>query len=300
MLVTGATGFLGQHLTRRLTEYGARVTAALRDAAGPRETALLPTGADRLDGDVRNYGQLCRLVDRVAPEFVFHLAAVGVNDPFLAEETALRVNLDGTLNLLRAIQRHRGSTPVRRIVVAGTSYEYGADGELDPGNVYAASKVAAWAFCRMYFRAHGTPLVVVRPFNVYGPGQPKGALIPAAFRAALQHHDFPATPGEQRRDFVYVDDVIAGFLDLAMTDGIEGYSLDLGTGRATPVSELVTRIYALTGSRGHPLIGALPYRPGVVWELVADASRTLELTGWKAQVGLIDGLERTLRALSET
>jgi nucleoside-diphosphate-sugar epimerase len=292
-------------LTRRLVELGAQVTVALCEADGPVQRAALPSAADCRDGDVRNYGQVRRLVGAAAPEIVFHLAAVGVNDPFIAEETALRVNLHGTLNLLRAVRRH-GSSQIQRLVVAGTSYEYGENNQLDPGNVYAASKVAAWAFCRMYYRAHGTPVVVARPFNVYGPGQNERALIPSAIEAALRGQDFPMTPGEQRRDFVYVGDVVEGFLVVATAGGIEGESLDLGSGQATPVREVVERIFALTSShsaglttgRGRPQVGALPYRPGIVWELVADANRTARLTGWRAKTGLEQGLEITIKAKS--
>ena len=169
---------------------------------------------------------------------------------------------------------------------------------LDPGNVYAASKVAAWAFCRMHYRAHGTPVVIARPFNVYGPGQTGRALIPAAIQAALNDEDFPTTPGEQRRDFVHVDDIVDGFMAVATAPDIEGESLDLGTGQTTSVRELVELIYALCKGRGKPKIGALPYRPGVVWELGADAERTRRLTNWQARIGLEEGLEHTIEAFA--
>jgi nucleoside-diphosphate-sugar epimerase len=298
ILITGATGFLGQHLTRRLVELGARVTVALCEEDGPAQTAALPPAVDRRDGDVRNYGQMRRLVEATAPQVLFHLAAVGVNDPFIGEEMALGVNLHGTLNTLRAVRR--SGIQIQRVIVAGTSYEYGPSGELDPGNVYAASKVAAWAFCRMYYRAHGVPVVVARPFNVYGPGQNHRALIPSAIRAALSGQDFPMTPGEQRRDFIYVKDVIEGFLALAKAAGVEGHSLDLGTGHATSVREAVEQVFSLCGSTSRPQAGALPYRPGVVWELAADARCTQELTGWAAQTELEEGLQRTINAFTAT
>jgi nucleoside-diphosphate-sugar epimerase len=290
VLVTGGTGFLGQHLTRRLVERGAKVTVTLCDSDGPEQIATLPQKVGRLDGDVRHEEQMQWVIETVAPDTVFHLAAVGVNDFFIAAEVALQVNLHGTLNLLRAVQR----AGVRRIVVAGTCYEYGEGSALDPGNVYAASKVAAWAFCRMHYRAFGTPVVVVRPFNVYGPGQDERALIPSAIRAALSGQDFPTTPGEQQRDFIYVDDLIEGFLCVALADGVEGQSLDLGTGQATAIREVARRIFDLVGVPERLQVGALPYRPGVVWELVADAARTTRLTGWRAQVGLEQGLRATI------
>jgi nucleoside-diphosphate-sugar epimerase len=302
VLVIGGTGFLGQRLTRRLVHLKAQVTVTVCEQDTPAQITALPKEVSQRKGDVRDFGQIFQLINAVEPEIIFHLAAVGANDPFVSEEAALQVNLHGTLNTLRAVQQAENGCAQRlqRIVVAGTSYEYGSGGVLDPGNVYAASKVAAWAFCRMYYRAYGTPVVVARPFNVYGPGQIGRTLIPSAIRAALNGESYPTTPGEQRRDFVYVNDVIDGFLVIASAAGLEGASLDLGTGQATSVRQVVELIFEMCGGRSRPQIGALPYRPGVVWELVADADRTKRLTGWQARVGLKEGLTSTIRALAAT
>jgi nucleoside-diphosphate-sugar epimerase len=299
VLVTGGTGFLGLQLTCQLVRRGARVTVALCNEDGPSQIAALPPQVVCQEGDVRHYDEMRQLITGAAPKFVFHLAAVGVNDPFIDEETALGVNTQGTVNVLRAAQRAEHND-IRRIIVTGTSYEYGPAGELDPGNVYAASKVAAWAFCRMYYRAHGTPVVVARPFNAYGPGQNQRALIPSAIRAALNGEDFPITAGEQRRDFIFVRDVIDGLLEVATAQGIEGKSLDLGTGQTTSVRDAVERVFSLCGGSGKPQVGALAYRPGLVWESVADAERTEHLTGWRAKIGLEEGLKATIKAAIET
>ncbi len=294
VLVTGGTGFLGQHLVRRLAELGARVTVTLCASDGPEQIAALPASVARHDGDVCHGAQIRQVVRDVAPDTIFHLAAVGVTEPFLDVETALQVNLYGTLNVLQA------ADGACRVIVAGTSYEYGEDGALDPGNVYAASKVAAWAFCRMHYRAFETPVVVVRPFNVYGPGQSQRALVSSAIRAALDEQGFDTTPGEQQRDFIYVDDLVRGFLVAAVSDGIDGKSLDLGTGQATSVRDIVRRIFALAGASCQPAIGALPYRPGIVWKLVANAERTARLTGWRAKTSLDQGLQMTIDEMRKT
>ena len=290
ILVTGATGFIGRRLARRLVETGAQVwTTGLPGERSPSAVA----GHSSLD--VRDSDAVRAIVTDAAPQIVFHLAAVGVTNPGVDPALALAVNVGGTVHLLEAL-RERG---VGRVVLAGTCHEYGAreaSEGLDPFNAYAASKVAAWAFGRMYWRAHGLPIVTVRLFQVYGPGQPEHALVPAAIRAALAGDDFPMTPGEQERDFIYVDDVIKGLLAAAGTPGIEGYSLDLGTGQAHTVRQMVERIWTMTAARGRVLPGALPYRPGVVMRFVADADRTADLTGWRARVGLAEGLRRMVNA----
>jgi len=289
VLVTGAAGFIGQHLIQQLVESGSDVWAGVY----PDEAPDLPSQSRRIPLDVRDRKSVQRAVESCDPDIVFHLAAVGVTDPGVDPALTLTVNAGGAINVLEAL---RGRN-VRRIVLTGTCHEYGAreaaEG-LDPFNAYAASKVAAWAFGRMYWRAYDLPVVTVRPFQVYGPGQPSHTLIPAAIRAALSGEDFPMTPGEQERDFIYVQDIVDGMLVAAQAPEVEGRSLDLGTGAVRPIRSVVQRIWGLVGGVGEIHPGALPYRPGAVMHLAADAERTAQLTGWRAQVGLEEGLRRTI------
>ncbi len=288
VLVVGATGFIGRHLVRRLAEAGAEVwTTGLPGEEPP------PGTARHSPLDIRDAQSVSALVRRCQPQIVFHLAAVGVTDPAVDPALALAVNGGGTVNLLQAL-REQGA---ERVVLAGTCYEYGtreaAEG-LDPFNPYGASKVAAWAFGRMFWRAYGLPVVTARPFQVYGPGQPPHTLVPAAIRAALSGDDFSMTPGEQQRDWIYVQDVVGGLMAASSAPGIEGKSLDLGTGKTHSVRQVVERIWEMSGARGRILPGSLPYRPGEVMHLAADADRTARLTGWRAAVGLEEGLRRTI------
>lgn len=293
VLVTGATGFIGAHLTWRLVEAGAEVWAGVYPQEAPERIAGLPIPAKRISLDVQDPESVRAVVNCAPADIVFHLAAVGVTDPGVDPVLALAVNTGGTVHLLRALV----GRDMRRVVLVGTCHEYGAreayEG-LDPFSAYAASKVAAWAYGRMFWRAYGLPVVTTRLFQVYGPGQPASSLIPAGIRAALAGEDFAMTSGEQERDFIYVEDVAKGMLTAASAPGMEGQSIDLGTGVARPIRQVVERIWKLTGGTGAILAGALPYRRGEVMRLTADADRTAALTGWRADTDLDEGLRQTI------
>ena len=161
VLLTGATGFLGAAVARSLLAVGARVSIFTRETADFSRLRDVLEQLDRQDGDLRTFSTVRRAVDKSAPDFVAHLAAAGVTDPLLPVEAALRNNLHGTLNLLKAVAGRS------KIVVARTP------GELSAMNVYAASKAAAWQFAQLYARTEGLPVLGLMPFQCYGSGQPE-------------------------------------------------------------------------------------------------------------------------------
>jgi nucleoside-diphosphate-sugar epimerase len=300
VLVTGAAGFIGQRLVQRLVEAGAQVWAGLAPDEAPERVAALPTQVEHLVFDLRDAEAVQTAVVETVPQVILHLAATGVTNPQVDPTLALTVNAGGTVNLLEAAKEL--APQVERVVLVGTCYEYGARESvegLDPFNAYAASKVAAWAFGRMYWRMYGLSIVTVRPFQVYGPGQPERSLVPAAVDAALAGRDFPMTPGEQTRDFIFLGDIVAGMLAAAKAPGIAGESIDLGTGQACALHDAVALIWKITGAQGQVLHGALPYRTGEVMHSVADADRAEQLIGWRAQVELEEGLRCTIEAMSK-
>jgi nucleoside-diphosphate-sugar epimerase len=287
VLITGATGFIGRALARRWAAAGARVVALVKETPGQLRRLAFPAGVEVLEVDLRHAAGVKRAVQAAAPGLVVHLAAVGVTDPFLPLAQALRGNLDSTLNLLKAVGGRC------RVLVARTP------GEIECLNPYAASKAAAWQICRMFQRADGWPIVGVMPFQVYGPGLPERTVLGAALKAARSGEPFPMTPGDQRRDWIYVDDVVEGFLAAAGADAnaVEGQTIELGTGASTPVREAVLKLFEILGA-GQALVGRLPPRPGEVPDQVADAARAESRTGWRARVGLEEGLRCWVRALA--
>jgi nucleoside-diphosphate-sugar epimerase len=241
------------------------------------------TRFDAVYADLRNYQLTARAIRQARPDRVIHLAALGVSDPFLNVNAALSHNVTGTINLLRACFE-RGEQAVKQVVVARTPGEHSAM------NVYAASKAAAWAFCEMYARTACWPIHGAMIFQAYGRGQPSHHIVPAAIKAALAGEDLPMTTGEQKKDWIHVDDVVTGIVGLLGKDLDPGATADLGSGTALSVLAVVECIYDLVGRGGLPLAGMLPSRPGEVQEQQANLDHTQTLIDWRPVISLETGL----------
>lgn len=287
-LITGGTGFIGRALAAQVAaEAGAQVSLLLRETRHgqelPAPLADHAAGFQLVYADLRDAAAVRRALHEAVPQIVFHLAAAGVSDPFLDVDTALAHNLIGTLNLLRAAFEHTAVPPQQFIVVR-------TPGEDSAMNPYAASKAAAWQFCRMYARTREWPITGAKIFQTYGPGQDARYLVTGAMSAALAGQDFPLTAGTQERDWIYVTDAAEGLR--AVRDGRlpPGSSVDLGSGQTASVAEVVRLAYDVAGGSGRPLPGVLPSRPGEEARQVAGAARTKALLNWETAVTLPQGL----------
>jgi len=287
VLVTGATGFVGQHLCQKLVAQGTTTFGLSRSAS----LATLPIGVRPIAADVTRRDEMIAALKETRPSYVVHLAAVGATEPFLPIEEANQVNFMGTVHVLEASQ----AVGIKRFLHVGTAYEHSAATLQQPHNPYVASKVAAWSFWRTFIQQHELDAVAVRLYYVYGPHQIHG-LIPTAVRAAQRHERFEMTPGEQWRDFVYVSDVIDALVAALTTPQGCGQTYDIGTGEGLQVKFAVQRIFEITQSRGEFVPGALDYRPQEEMELIAEPAAARRDLNWQARVQLEEGLVKTIEA----
>jgi UDP-glucose 4-epimerase len=309
ILVTGGAGFIGSHLADALLERGDEVTILDDLSSGRRENidGALESGADLVEGDIRDTDLVARTVSAVRPEAVVHLAAQSrvrhsVDQP--AFDAA--VNVVGTINLLEAVRNlGRG-----RFVLASTGGAvYGEGGLIDlpavesaplrPLCPYGQSKVAAEQYLDLYRRVYGLSSIGMRLANVYGPRQdPRGeAGAVATFGELLLRGGRPVVfgDGNQTRDFVYVDDVIEALLK-ALAGDVQG-PVNIGTGTETSLLSLLDSIATAAEDPGPVDPEFEPARPGEVKRIAVDASRARSELGWSATTSLEDGLRRTLDSL---
>jgi NAD dependent epimerase/dehydratase len=308
VLVTGAGGFIGSHLVEAVVAAGARVRAlvhynALGSAGWLDEIA--PEVRRRVDvwrGDIRDSGYVGDLV--AEQEIVLHLAAlIAIPHSYVAPRSFVDVNVSGTLNVLDACRRHG----VARLVQTSTSEVYGTAittpmteaHPLQAQSPYAASKIGADALAEAYARSFATPVVILRPFNTYGPRQSERAVIPTIIRQVLDPDCRAVRIGDVTpvRDFNYVDDTVAAFVAAATAAGVaSGEACNSGTGVAVSVGEVIARVEALTGIEKPVETDQARHRPAAseVRHLLADADRLRGATGWRPRVPLDEGLKRTI------
>jgi nucleoside-diphosphate-sugar epimerase len=167
------------------------------------------------------------------------------------------------------------------------------DGPVNPISPYSVSKYAGERYCRMFHQGKGWPLVMVRPFNAYGPAQSPDRIIPEIIVRALKGQPLLMTQGKQTREFNFASDLAAGFLAAGL-HGRPGRLYNLGCGEEVSMRDLAATILKLMNDPVEAQFGALPDRPTEIWRMYADSSRARTELGWSPQVGLAEGLQRTI------
>ena len=302
VLVTGAGGFIGSHVVDRLVSEGANVRALARyNSRG--DVGALGWESDLAEVDVR-HGDLrdAGTMEAVTAgcHTLLHLgASVAIPYSYMAPRDVVETNMIGTLNVLAAA----GRQDVERVVCISTSEVYGTpEGEaiverdrLNAQSPYAASKVGADMLALSFHRSYAIPVGVLRPFNTYGPRQSARAVIPTILAQGIAGRTLELGSLHPVRDFLFVEDTVAGILDFAAWEGAPGRLIHIGTGHAVSVEELVRLAGEVLGHELEVRLDEQRVRPDLseVQRLVCDASAARELLGWRPEVSLRDGLART-------
>ncbi len=304
--VTGAGGFIGSHLAERLAREGASVRALVHYNAlgswGWLERSPLAGDMEVLAGDICDpFATRQALVGR---EVVFHLAAlIAIPYSYQAPASYVRVNVEGTLNLLQ-VARDQG---VGAFVHTSTSEVYGTaksvpiseDHPLCGQSPYSASKIAADKMAEAYHLSFGLPVVTVRPFNTFGPRQSARAVIPTIISQCLAGQPLKLGNLHPTRDLNFVSNTVNGFLAAASAPAALGRAVNLGSGREISIGDLARLICRLTGRPEDIQTQSERLRPpgSEVERLLADNSLAARLLDWRPALSLEQGLEQTIEWL---
>lgn len=287
VLITGGTGFLASHLCLRLLEAGAEVHATSR-----RDQVSASASLRWWKTDLSSAEEVRSLCAAIQPTVVYHLAGfVGAKPDLSLVLPTFESLLASTIHVLI------GATELgcRRIVLSGSLTEPGPPGLYPvPSSPYAAAKWAASAYGRMFHALYHAPVVVAVPFMTFGPGQDTGKLVPSVILNFLRGEVPRLSSGLWEADWIYVGDVIQGFLDAGIVPGIEGATVELGSGAKLTTRGMVEKIAALMETPIKPAFGAIPDRPREPIR-IADTTETRRILGWTPTTPLTEGLRQTIQ-----
>lgn len=307
VLVTGADGFIGSHLTERLAKEGACVRAFVYYNSfghwgwlNETDSALLKN-IEIFLGDIRDSHRVLEAVE--GQEMVFHLASlIAIPYSYHAPDSYVQTNIGGTLNILNACRK----IGVHRIIHTSTSEVYGTaqyvpideKHPLQAQSPYSATKIGADMLAESFYRSFNLPVIIIRPFNTYGPRQSARAVIPTIM-SQLFHGEKKIKLGalSPTRDFNYVADIVSGFLYVALCDKAIGQVINTGSGQEISIKDLAKTIMKATGIEADIVSEEERLRPpnSEVDRLLCDATRAREWAGWTPQYSLEQGLTETAR-----
>lgn len=303
-LVTGAGGFIGSHLVEALVNEGCNVRAFLRNNSR-NEYGYLKSLGNKLNdieiftGDLRDEEAVRNAVH--GQQLVFHLGALtDVPYSYQSPRDVFATNVDGTLNVLEAA-RESGT---EKIVITSSSEVYGIPlyvpvdekHPLQAQNPYAASKIAADKLAESYFESFELPVAVLRPFDTFGPRQSAGSVIPAIIIQALAEGKIRIGSLQPRRDLLYVQDTVSGFIAMAQSEKGIGKVMNVGTGCDLSIGDLVEEILTIMGIQAEIIQDDMCSQPTrkEVQKLVCNYSRAQDLFGWQPRYSLEEGLRVTI------
>ena len=306
VLVTGADGFIGSHLTERLLADGCDVRAFVcynsfnswgwLDSLPPAVLSAI----DVFPGDVRDPNGVRHAMRDV--DVVMHLAAlIAIPFSYHSPDAYVDTNIKGTLNVLQAAR----DAKCERIIVTSTSEVYGTaryvpideEHPYQGQSPYSASKIGADRLAESFYRSFALPVTIARPFNTYGPRQSARAVIPTLITQLLDgHKELRLGALSPTRDFVFVEDTVAGFLAIAAADDTIGEEINIATQQEISIGALVEKLKELTGADATVVTDEQRLRPdrSEVFRLLGANAKLKRFTDWEPRVSLDEGLRRTV------
>mgnify|MGYP001589606371 CR=1 FL=1 len=297
-MITGGAGFIGSNLIKRLLDLGNNnINVTAKDSTSLSRLKSITGKIELHKIDLLDLKGLKKIFSKVNPSIIIHLATYSAYSDQQAAFEMVEVNINGTLNLLEASKDINYDI----FINTGSSSEYGIKNNpmketdiLEPISFYAATKASATLLCQVFAKEFQKPIVTLRPFSVYGPYEEKKRFIPTIIKAVIEEKTIKLTPGDQRRDFIYIDDVIDIYINAILKGKkLAGQVLNMGTGIEYTNDQVVQALFKVTGKKVRVEKGAFPKRLWDTSHWVANISKAKKILKWKPRFTLKDGLKKT-------
>lgn len=306
ILITGAAGFIGSHLTEQLVNQGASVRAFIHYNSRNDIGFLnyldknIQDSIEIIASDITDPLSINKAMDNI--DIVFHLAAlIGIPYSYYSPNSYVETNIKGTLNVLNAARENN----VTKIVHTSTSEVYGTaiytpideKHPLQAQSPYAATKIAADKLAESYYLSFGLPVTIIRPFNTYGPRQSLRAVIPTIITQALYGDTINLGNTDTIRDFNYVLDTVKGFIAVSKCEANNGIVTNIGSGEGVKIIDVVNNIGSILNKNLTVVQAEERLRPdkSEVFKLICDSTQAEKLTTWKPEYTLHEGLTNTIK-----
>ena len=294
LLIIGGSGFIGSNITKAAVKRRFKITVLSLNIVDDINKIK---GVEYVSADISNLNQLNSCLPNFNFDYVINVSGyINHSGFFDGGRKILDSQFLGLENILVALNRSK----LKRFINIGSSDEYGdhlapQDESLreSPISPYAVGKVVSTNLLQMLHRSESLPIVIVRLYLVYGPGQKDDRFIPQIIKGLLSGQSFPVSLGSQLRDFTYIDDIVEGTLKILSTDMLDGEVVNLASGQPVKIMDVIQTIQKIIG-KGRPEIGKVPYRNGENMSLYADVAKIKKILDWKPEVLLIDGLRETI------
>ncbi|MEG6522404.1 NAD(P)-dependent oxidoreductase [Desulfotomaculum sp. 1211_IL3151] len=296
VLVTGASGFIGTHLIKRLGQENVKVGAVIRSN---QSCIKEDNDIEIIQSDLNDFVNLQRQVHCFRPDIVYHLAGVrpqGYN--WQAIQEAYEINFLGTMNLFHALD----GLKCESVILAGSAAEYGRGPApyqehqgLQAVSAYGSAKAAATSLGKLCYEYFKLPVVTLRFTLIYGPGQDESFFISQLIKTLLAGQPFPMTGGEQYRDFIYVSDVVEALWLAANNPRAAGGIFNIGQGFSQPIKDVAILIATMLDCSERLEIGKMTYKKGEQFAYCVDTNLARQVLQWQPKVALMQGLKETIQ-----
>lgn len=297
-LVTGGNGFIGSHMVNRLTKSGSEVYAITRETSDTWRLEEIQDSINIIKLDMRDSDMLHQWMRKIKPDYIFHMAAYGVDSRQKDYVTAAETNIIGTMNIVKAA----AAIGCEKLLNTGTSMQYGnkqgAIKEQDvyePTNIYGSTKGAATIIAHQLARANDLRIATIIPFGVFGEKEGSHKFFPHVILSALAEDEIQLSPCEQFRDYCYIENIIDGFVMAAACNEIKNEIFNIGSGSVYQLKHYVGLIIEELGVDRKLNYGAVEYRKNDLWSPQPDLEKIRAKLGWQPRVSLEEGIGRTVK-----
>lgn len=295
VFITGGNGFIGANLTKFLKSKNYKVSVLVKKNSNLWSLKEIIKNTTIYKADITNKKELERIMKKVNPDYIIHLASYGNSSNENDFKKIIDVNISGLINLLMASQ----SINYKKFIIAGSSSEYGFKEKpmtetdyLYPNSYYSAAKGSATLLAQSYALKENKPIVILRPFSVYGPFEENNRFIPTVIKKALNKEKILVTKEEVKRDFIFIDDVVSAFYKTMKTRLNKGEIINIGTGKQYSNKQVVRKIEKILNLKLK--LGTFPKRAWDTNNWVANNQKAKKMLKWSPKFSIEEGLKKTI------